>query len=144
LSNLIVPSYTFFENDYNYLNVEGRFRKSLRVLTSNDNLITEFNFFNFLNIFKDLYIKNNFSIFKNFYLLFKYFDFLNLDFNLNLDLKKLVISNFNIFNKFYFIFENFNLNSFVYNYYKLDVYSRNSSVLHLASYDYLVKLNVFI
>jgi hypothetical protein len=144
LSNLIIPSFTFFENDYFFLNIEGRLRKSLRVLTSNENLITESNLFNFLNIFKDLYIKNNFSIFKNFSLLFKYFDFLNLNFDLNFDFNKILIIRFNILNKFFFVFENFNLNSFVYNYYKLDIYSRNSSILHLASYDYLVKLNIFI
>jgi len=65
LSNVVVPSFTFFENDYEYLNIEGRLRKSLRVLSSSYNLIEDFNFFNFLNIFKELYIIGNFSIFKN-------------------------------------------------------------------------------
>jgi hypothetical protein len=44
----------------------------------------------------------------------------------------------------YFIFENTNTNSYILNYYKIDVYTRNSNTLHLASFDYLVKLNVFL
>jgi predicted molibdopterin-dependent oxidoreductase YjgC len=64
LSNLIIPNYTFFEDDFEFINIEGKIRKSLRVLTSNNNLISDFDFFNFLNIFKELYIENNFSFIK--------------------------------------------------------------------------------
>lgn len=144
LANLIVPSHTFFESDYIYLNIEGRVRKSLRAVSSSNTLISDFNFFNFLKIFKDLYVKHNFSIFKNFFSIFKYFDFFSLNFDLNLKIKKLY--NYKAFYKLIennIILEKSNLNSFVYNYYKLDVYSRNSNTLHLASFDYLVKLNVF-
>lgn len=145
LSNLIIPSFTFFENDYEYLNIEGRLRKSLRVLSSTYNLIIDFNFFNFLNIFKELYVINNFSVFRNWIKIFKYFDFLLLNFNLNLNFKKLY--NFEIKtikNSLRNLIEDLNSNSFVYNYYKLDVYSRNSNTLHLASFDYLIKLNIFL
>jgi len=144
-SNLIVPSFTFFESDSEYLNIEGRVRKSLRVLSSSYNLILDFDFFTFLNTFKDLYILNNFSIFKNWAKIFKYFDFMNLNFELDINFKKLYtfkIINSENFNKLFF--EDSSLNSFVFNYYKLDVYSRNSNTLHLASFDYLVKLNIFL
>jgi len=67
-----------------------------------------------------------------------------LDFSLDLNFKKLNYFNFLKFLNLKILIEDFNLNSFVYNYYKLDVYSRNSNTLHLASFDYLVKLNVFI
>lgn len=145
-AKLIVPSFTFFENDFEFLNIEGRLKKSLKVLSSQYNLILDFNFFNFLNIFKDLYILNNFSIFFNWMKILKYFDFLLLNFIFIFDFKQLYnykFKRFNMLNKFYLI-EDVNFNTVIYNYYKLDVYSRNSNILHLASFDYLIRLNIFL
>lgn len=145
VSNLIIPTYSFFESDFEFLNVEGKVLKSLRVLTSTDNLISEFNFFNFLKIFKNIYFCNNFSIFNNWTKILSYFDFFFLDFKILDNFKNLVF-----FNKKKnscqekFFYDNLNMQSFVLNYYKLDVYSRNSHTLHLASFDYLIKLNIFI
>lgn len=143
-SDLIIPSYTFFESDNEYINIEGRLRRSLRVLSSNHNLISDFDLFNFLNIFKNIYVSNNFSIFKNFKMILKFFDFLKLDFRLNIEFTKILNLQF-MFCKVFGseIFENLCLDSFVLNYYKMDVYSRNSNILHSASFDYLVKLNTF-
>lgn len=143
LSNLIVPSFSFFENDYTYLNVEGQIKKTLRVLTSSHNLISDHDLFNFFSMFKRLYILNNFSFFKNFYLIFKKFDFFVLEFDWLINLNKLYNFFFQSVICFNLFIENLNLNSFVLNYYKLDVYSRNSKILQNVSFDYLIKLNVF-
>jgi len=143
ISNIIIPTFTFFENDYEFLNIEGRVRKSLRVLSSSYNLISDFDFFNFLIIFKNLYVVTNFSIFKNWARIFKFFDILLLNFNLDLKFNKLIDFKFLNFMNFKVLLEDLNFNSLIYNYYKIDVYSRNSNSLHLASFDYLIKLNIF-
>lgn len=65
VSNLIIPSFSFFERTTYYLNIEGKLRRSLRMLTSDKDLISDKELFFLLRVFKDLYLRHNYSFFKN-------------------------------------------------------------------------------
>jgi hypothetical protein len=65
ISNMIIPSFSFFESNFNYLNIEGKLRRSLRAITSENALISDSDFFELMYIFRKLYILHNFSSMRN-------------------------------------------------------------------------------
>ena len=78
---------------------------------------------------------NLFSII-NFTILCKYFKFLRVNFfSVNYFFNKGV--NLKVINSYKFLVENKIFNSLIINYYKTDVYSRNSKNISLASLEYL-------
>jgi hypothetical protein len=133
-SDLVFPSSTFFEENYNYKNFSGLNLFTRKVVSNN--FYNNKEFFFFLNTLKYKIFKSNLFSIVNFKLLLKYFKFLYIDFNykifsnlkLNLKLNNIV---------FKFLIENKIFNSLIINYYKTDVYSRNSRNLTISSLEYL-------
>jgi hypothetical protein len=75
--------------------------------------------------------------------LFKYFKFLHLDYsykNFSLNVNIVKLNNLSI----KFVIENKIFNSLIINYYKTDVYSRNSRNISLASLEYLKTIITYI
>lgn len=145
VSNLIIPSFSFFERTTYYLNIEGKLRRSLRMLTSDKDLISDKELFFLLRVFKDLYLRHNYSFFKNWERVMKYFDFLTLDFDMKLRFEPIQLYNYKYISKSnHHFFNDLTLSSTVLNYYKIDAYSRNSRILSSVAFDYLVKLNIFL
>ena len=140
-SNLIFPSSTFFEENLNYKNFNGLNLFTKQVISVN--FYNNKDFFFFLNTLKFKFFKLNLFSVINFKILFKYFKFMYLDFCcknfiLNINVLKLNYKN----NKF--LIENKILNSFIINYYKSDVYSKNSKNIFLASLEYLKTIITYV
>ena len=140
-SDLIFPSSTFFEENYNYKSFNGLNLLTRKVISNK--FYNNKQFFFFFNNLKFKYFKFNLFSIINFKILFKYFKFIMVDFttkiyilnSLNLKLSKL---------KFNFIIENKIFNSLIVNYYKTDVYSKNSKNIALASLEYLKTIITYI
>jgi NADH dehydrogenase/NADH:ubiquinone oxidoreductase subunit G len=146
-SNLVLPVSMFFEQVGFFYNIEGKYRKSLKVVD------TTFFIYNSNELMKALYIFFKFKIHNLFFFIkfidkfLVYFDFLNLKLNLNfwnndlkVNFKDMAFSiklNKNLYKNNYI---NSFFNTFIYNYYKSDIITKNSKNLHLASMDYLQKL----
>jgi hypothetical protein len=138
-SDLVFPSSTFFEENYNYKSFNGLNLYTRKVVSNN--FYNNKEFFFFLNTLKFKFFKSNLFSIVNFKILFKYFKFLNVDFtykifvNYNIDIKN---------NNFKFLIENKMFNSLIINYYKTDVYSRNSKNISLASLEYLKTILTYV
>jgi len=132
-SNLVFPSSTFFEENYNYKSFNGLNLFTRKVISNN--FYNNKEFFFFLNNLKFKFFKSYLFSIINFKVLFKYFKFLYIDFNYK------VYNNFNFYLNnilsYKFLIENKLLNSLIINYYKTDVYTRNSKNITLASLEYL-------
>ena len=142
-SDLIFPSTTFFEENLNYKSFEGLNVYTRKVVSTNFYNNKEFFFF-FLNNLKVKFFKLNLFSIINFKLLFKYFKFLSINFpfiNYFFDKKFLKL---NEFKNYKFLVENKIFNSVIINYYKTDVYSRNSKNISLASLEYLKTIITYI
>jgi hypothetical protein len=75
----------------------------------------------------------------------KYFKFVTPNEDITLRYKDKYLYDFKYISKSHPLFvSDLTLNSTVLNYYKIDVYSRNSRILSSAAFDYLVKLNIFL
>lgn len=140
-SDLIFPSNTFFEENLNYKSFDGLNVYTRKVVSTN--LYNNKEFFFFLNNLKLKFFKLNLFSIINFKILFKYFKFLyinlkysNFVLNYNMLVSKLKKNKFFIENKIF--------NSVIINYYKTDVYSRNSKNISLASLEYLKTIVTYI
>lgn len=132
-SDLIFPSTTFFEESLNYKSFDGRNVFTRKVISTS--IYSNKEFFYFFNILKFKFFKFNFFSIINFKLLFKYFKFMYINFNsLNFNFSKNNII-FNSIKGYKFLVENKIFNSLIINYYKSDIYSRNSKNISLASLD---------
>jgi NADH dehydrogenase/NADH:ubiquinone oxidoreductase subunit G len=146
-ADLIIPLHSVFENNYKYINIEGRLRKTLTVLNYNSNNITVEEFFKFLSIIRKTYLSHSYSNFDNLDNIIEYFKFLekdaaanrneSLSFNLHTD----VVLQYKVG---HLLGEDWIYSSTVQNFYNIDVYSRMSPVLSSAAYDYMSRLNVFV
>jgi hypothetical protein len=141
-SDLIFPCSTFFEENLNYKNFSGLNLLTKKVISTN--FYTNKEFFFFLNTLKFKFFKFNLFSIINFKVLFKYFKFMHLDFsckNFSLNVNNVFKLN-NLNHKF--LIENKIFNSLIINYYKTDVYSRNSKNISLASLEYLKTIITYI
>jgi len=145
-ADLIIPSHSIFENNYKYINIEGKLRKSLRVLNYSSNNISTEDLFMFLSIIKKNYIKHNYSNINNFDKILNQFNFIEKNFiysrneSFSNENDEIIFS----YKKEHIESEDWIFNSTIQNFYNIDVYSRMSPVLCSAAYDYLIKLNVFL
>lgn len=142
--NLIIPTLSFFEAESKYLNFVGLLKKTKKVVDFNESILTDNEFFDCLIFFKNLIFKNfffNFFPIKKFkiFFLFLNIDFLNINYELNFRIDLILINlklKSNVVNEI--------LHSFIINYYKSDIYSKNSKNLCLASFEYLSMLNTYL
>jgi len=140
-SDLVFPCSTFFEESLNYKNFSGLNLFTKQVISTP--FYNNKEFFFLLNNLKWKFFKLNLFGIINFKVLFKYFKFLHLDFCcknfiLNSSILKLNYKNNKI------LIENKIFNSVIINYYKSDVYSRNSKNISLASLEYLKTIITYI
>jgi len=133
-SDLIFPSTTFFEENLNYKSFDGLNLYTRKVVSTN--FYNNKEFFFFFNNLKIKFFKLNLFSIINFTILCKYFKFLRVNFfSVNYFFNKGV--NLKVINSYKFLVENKIFNSLIINYYKTDVYSRNSKNISLASLEYL-------
>jgi NADH dehydrogenase/NADH:ubiquinone oxidoreductase subunit G len=78
-ADLILPLHSVFENNYKYINIEGRLRKTLTVLNYNNNNITVEELFKFLSIIRKTYLPHSYSNFDNLDRVVEYFKFIQKD-----------------------------------------------------------------
>lgn len=140
--NLIIPMLSFFESDLKFCNFIGIVNNTNKVVSSVEHILTNNDFFGCLFFFRDLLFKKYVYAFFPLRKLLKFFLFLNIDF-VCLDYK-LDFDFFLFFDKFPFIVCNYLFSSYIINYYKSDIYSKNSKNLTLASFEYLINLNVYL
>jgi Molybdopterin oxidoreductase len=139
-SNLIFPNLTFFEDNLKYKNYYG-LNSVTRKVVSNQ-IFNNKEFFYLLNILKYKFFKNNLYKIINFKILFKYFSKFYINFVCNkFNNKSIVVIEKN---KLSFNIENKLFNSLIINFYKNDVYSRNSKNISLASLEYLKTITTYI
>jgi hypothetical protein len=139
ISNLIFPSLTFFEFNNIYYNYQGILRSTKKIIHNEFEIVNDFYIY-LINFYK-LYFFNNFCLIKNIFNILKFFKFLTIEFTLynfnNTFYKKSIFLKKNI------VIENNIFSSIIFNFYKTDVYSRNSKNLHLASLDFLKHISVY-
>jgi NADH-quinone oxidoreductase chain G len=144
VSNLIFPITLFFEYNGLFLNFEGKLRKLFKVV--NNNIFNSVDLFNLLFVYMKLKIKRTFFIFNNFLKIIKFFKKFNINWNFFIDYNKMNLSYLNKqINYYYLNFKQIEIkifDSFIYNYYKTDVISKNSKNLNLASIDFINNLNI--
>jgi hypothetical protein len=144
VSNLIFPINLFFEYNGLFLNFEGKLRKLVKVI--NNNIYNSKDLFKSLFIFMSLKIKKNILILKIFFKILKYFKKFLINWDFSIDYSRIDL--FLLKNKFYFFYSNYKqienklIDSFIYNYYKTDVITKNSKNLTLASIDFINNLNI--
>ena len=144
--NLVFSSSIYIENTFSYLNLEGRFRYTNKVITQSKSIFADYLIVNSLYILSKFLFRNNFSILKNFHKIIFYFNtkynyltnyifdlhnFIKY-YNLNgkvdsfldrpicVDQNKLILSN-SLFNKV------------IFNYYNSDIFSKLSTTLSLMA-----------
>ena len=140
-SNLVFPSTTFFEENLNFKSFNGLNVYTRKVISTN--FYNNKEFFFFFNNLKFKFLKFNLFSIINFKLLFKYFKFLSVNFDcinyfFDKNVKSIELKNYK------FLVENKIFNSLIINYYKTDVYSRNSKNISLASLEYLKTIITYI
>lgn len=143
--NLILPTSIYTEQITSYLNLEGRYRITNKIITPYKFIFEDHNIIKSLSIFSIKFYKNNFSILYNFYNVFNWFSkwlnyFKNYLMNYKNYLIKLKNDNFvkNIrFEYNYNIYMNKLYNTIfcrnIYNYYTSDIFARKSKIMILAS-----------
>jgi hypothetical protein len=138
-SNLVFPNLTFFEDNLKYKNYIGLTLYTRKVVSNT--VLNNKEFFYLLNIFKYQFFKNNIYIVINFKTLLKYFSKFFVNFVCyNFNNKSFFIKN----EKLKFLIENKLFSSLIINFYKTDVYSRNSKNVSLASLEYLKMITTYI
>jgi len=145
-ADLLIPLHSVFENNYKYINVEGRMRKSLTVLNYNNNNITSEELFRFLSIIMKSYLPHNYSYVNNLNQVVDCFKFveITIPFVTNQSMLNETINDIFPYRREDLLTEDWIYNSTIQNFYNVDVYSKMSPVLCSAAYDYMIKLNVFI
>lgn len=142
-SDLIFPSTTFFEENLNYKSFEGINVNTRKVVSTN--FYNNKEFFFFFNMLKLKFFKSNLFSIINFKVVLKYFKFLYINFNnINFVFDRNLLFKSNQLNNYKFFIENKIFNSIIINYYKTDVYSRNSKNISLASLEYLKTIITYI
>jgi len=146
-ANLIIPSSSIYEYNGIFLNIEGRIRKLTKVISQN--FISSSDFLVILKLCYSSYITTNLSFIKKFNRMINFFEFLNIDWNVDYNYySKGLLNKLNKFNnktRANILYDKrLILCSNIINYYKSDMYSLNSKNMHLASLDYLVRLKTFI
>lgn len=143
MADLILPAKSVFEDNIRFLNYNGNIKMAHKIIFAENNILSSFDFFNCLNFFKNNFFKNGyFCHYVPLKKLIKYFDFLVVNFkfdNYNLHYDFLIRNE----NYYYFFVDNFLFQNLIINYYKHDVYSRNSKNLSLASFEYLQTLSMY-
>ena len=131
--NLVLSASIYVENTFSYLNLEGRFRYTNKVITAAKSIFVDYNIVNSLHILQKSYFIKNFSIIKNYtkvLTLFNY-NYSNLNYNIY-DLNKFIKS-YNLTDK---LINNLNyslyyhnlklsntlLSKTIYNFYNPDIY----------------------
>lgn len=138
-ADMILPCSTYFESNLRFFNYFGAIRRTNKVISIADDILSGKEFFNFLDNFSKHVV--GFRYFMNFSKVVLYFDFLLINFN---------FINVSMSNKLNYCFlsclyiENKIFSSNILNFYKNDVYSRNSKNLHLASLEYLKLLSTYL
>jgi len=142
VSNLVLPYKTLFEYSSIMFNFKGSLCNLNKVVENFQNISD--NLFQLLLNFIFFFMK--YFLFNLYYRFVKYFKFFQINWNVNIYfyINKLNIIN-NIFKKVdcKFFFFNTIVGCFVYNYYKTDIYTRNSKIMHIASIEFLKQLNIF-
>jgi hypothetical protein len=75
--DLMIPSLSIYEYNGTFINLEGRIRKLIKVVSKN--LISSYDFFIILKICYSNYFKTNLSFMKNFNKIIRFFEFLEID-----------------------------------------------------------------
>lgn len=144
-ADLIIPLHSVFENNYKYINMEGKLKRSLTVLNYNSNSISVEDFFKFLTIIRKNYIKHNYSNINDFDNIINKFDLFEKDYIISKNdsffsnNEEIIFS----YKKDHIESIDWIYNSSIQNFYNIDIYSRMSPTLSSAAYDYIAKLNVF-
>jgi len=153
-ADLLLPSMLYLEKTASYLNMEGRYRISKKGIIPFNFIFSDFDIIQVLNILRRIKIIQNFSILDNFFDILNYFKkvisyeclfFYNITkFFLKLKHAYFLTEPFygfaydslkNFFDKFYNKQKIINIVflTFINNYYKTDIFCRNSKILSLCS-----------
>ena len=147
-ADLIIPAHSVFEYDYKYLNVEGKLKKTMTALNYSSNNISAEDLFKFLMIFKKHYVPHNFSNIDNFYKVMEQFKLNNEEIStlkkFDYDAVSKKNGEFIIVNHGTVKDDGWIYSSSVMNYYNIDIYSRMSPTLSSASFDYMIRMLIFI
>ena len=150
-SNICLPALTHFEDNFFYINIEGKLLMTKKVISNNNNIYSVNEIFRLFNIFLRKFMPNNIYMGLITDKILSYFEFLKFDFDILKFYKyetklysKYNLVNYNNYNRsIFYLQENNIFSSFIYNYYKTDFFSRNSKTLTLASTNYVNNLNNF-
>lgn len=141
---LIMPVNLYTETYLNYLNLEGRFRSTQKAISPSSKIYTDWKIFQILYIIKKQLLKNNFSIFNNFYLYMNYFkDIINYHyFDIIIKLNANLYNNILIYKKIdlniiylnlFFKWSNSIISKTIQNIYLTDPITRNSKIMNICS-----------
>lgn len=151
--NLVLSSSIYVEDLFSYINLEGRFRYTNKIVTPAKYIYSDYKIINSLNILiKNIYLYN-FSIINNYNNLLNYFNkyynllnnynikyknivkyYVNEFFNINLYLDK-KLNNKNIINLTYYNTKYINslFTKIIYNYYNSDIFSKLSTTISIMA-----------
>jgi len=150
--NLVLSSSIYVEDLFSYINLEGRFRYTNKIITSAKYIYSDYKIINSLNILiKKIYLCN-FSIINNFNNLIIYFYknynylnnynikyknivkyYLNEYYDLNIILNKKLYNNIIILNFFNFKYTNSIISKLIFNYYNSDIFSKLSATISVMA-----------
>jgi NADH-quinone oxidoreductase subunit G len=139
--NLILPASIYIEQSSNYLNLEGRFRVSNRVVVKSNSIFVDYNIVQSLSILIKIFFSNNFSFFTNFSVVCNFFTNLYNFYIINIiyNRKSIILSTQSISNNFPISIFNLKLNNsifnkLVYNFYNTDIFCNYSKVMKIMLY----------
>lgn len=139
-ADLILPNATYFESSLKFFSYTGQQRQTNKIVDPVSTVLSAKDFYYYLSFFNKVF-NNNFTCIPNFTRVLSFFSFLKPIFH---GIPFGVVFQYNFHFATNFLISNKILGSSVFNYYKSDVYSRNSKNLHLASLEYMKLLNIYI
>jgi len=144
--NIILPVSIYTESNESYINLEGRFRQTNKVITPFKFIFSDLDIIKSFSILLKFIYKENFSIIEKFYYIFDYLKNIINYFKINLnnykqeilfyELNKFIreqinsIYSLNIYNS---KISNSLITKTIFNYYNSDVFSKKSKVMIIAS-----------
>jgi hypothetical protein len=143
--NLILPTSIYIEQSSSYINLEGRFRYTNKIITPYKFIFMDQNIIKSFSIFLTKFYINNFSIIYNFYKIINIFNIIinyfksyliNFQIYINKFQKDQFIKNIKFiykFNIFYNKLYNTLFSKTIYNFYSSDIFSKKSKIMILAS-----------
>lgn len=145
--NLVFSSSIYIENVFSYLNLEGRFRYTNRVIVQSKSVFADYIIISSLYILSKFLFKSHFSIIKNFnkiiihfsskynYLTNYIFELSNFikNYNLNYKVDSFLLNNIDFYYTYNLKLNNSLFNKVIYNYYNSDVFSKFSTTLSLMA-----------